>query len=406
VENSSYIEFDPPRAGLLLIQLVNGLVSGKRRVAGRPCDGVPDRKTTSEPQVRAKLRITGHKPDSSRKRVRIMNPNRIHKLAAVATSLLATALATGLYAQRTGTAPPSAAPRTPTAAKAFPAPSGKVVLKVGTQQVTVDDLNIVLRSLNPQDQKKVESQGRRPLAEQYALTLLLAQQGAQDHLDNTPDFRRQEAWTRAQRLAQAEYEKMAQTIKINPEEVGQYYSQHSKDFEQIEVRQVGIRKKPENAKPDAPGLTASDAEARAGTIRKALTAGTDIKTVTTEFAVPNVVLIDPGPKKLQHGQLSPDLEKSIFALKDGELSQSVNTPQSIVFIQVLKHVEPDVKEVQPAIEASLRQQKIQAELGDLRKKANVWMDEDYFKLPSAAPGQQGAAPTAPPVATPSPKPNQ
>ena len=365
-----------------------------------------DRKTSYVRRLHAKLWVSGHKADSPRKRVRIMNQNRIHKLAAVAASLLATALATGSYAQRTGTAPTNAAPRTSTAAKTSPTPSGKVVLKVGTQQVTVDDLNVVLRSLSPQDQKKVESQGRRPLAEQYAVTLLLAEQGAHDHLDDTPDFRRQEAWTRAQRLAQAEYEKMAQTIKINPEEVGQYYSQHGKDFEQIEVRQVGIRKKPEGAKPDAPGLTPSDAEARADSIRKVLTAGTDIKKVTTEFAVPNVVFIDPGPKKLQHGQLSPDLEKSIFALKDGELSQSVNTPQSIVFVQVLKHVEPDVKEVQPAIEASLRQQKIQAELGDMRKKGNVWIDEDYFKLPNAAPGQQGAAPTASPAATPSQRPNQ
>ena len=73
---------------------------------------------------------------------------------------------------------------------------------------------------------------------------------------------------------------------------------------------------------------------------------------------------------------------------------------------LLKHVEPDVKEVQPAIEASLRQQKIQAELGDMRKKGNVWIDEDYFKLPNAAPRQQGAAPTASPAVTPSQRPNQ
>jgi hypothetical protein len=285
-------------------------------------------------------------------------------------------------------------------------PSNKVVLKVGNQQVTADDVNFVLRSLNAQDQKAVANQGRRPLGEQYALTLVLAQRGSQDHLDATPEFRRQEAWERAQRLAQAEYEKMAQSIKINPEEVGQYYSQHTKDFEQVEIRQVGIRKKAEGAKTDLPGLPPQEAEAKADAIRKAITSGTDIHKVATEFAVPNVVFIDASSKKLQRGQLSGDLDKTIFALKDGELSQSINTPQSIFFVQVLKHLQPDLKEVRPMIEGTIRQGRLQAQLGDLRKKSGIWMDEDYFKpVPGASPGASPAAnPPNPPEQNPAPKP--
>src|SRR5437870_1762782 len=55
-----------------------------------------------------------------------------------------------------GTASPQAGGNAPSA------PSNKVVLKVGDQQVTADDVNFVLRSLNAQDQKAVANQGRRP----------------------------------------------------------------------------------------------------------------------------------------------------------------------------------------------------------------------------------------------------
>src|SRR6266498_994931 len=153
-----------------------------------------------------------------------MNQHKVLTRAALPVLLAAAALAKGAYPQQPATgagSSPSQSQR-PAQAQQPPdtsaTPPNKVVLKVGDEQVTADDLNFVLRSLNEQDQKALEGQGRRPLGEQYAMTLLLARQAAQDHLDATPSFRRQQAWERAQRLAQAEYEKMAQGIKINPDE--------------------------------------------------------------------------------------------------------------------------------------------------------------------------------------------
>ena len=314
-----------------------------------------------------------------------MNQKKALTLLVPAAMLcLLLSLASRMPAQQSAPGASTPSPKPQLTEKAASTSAGKVVLKVGNQQVTADDVNFVLRSLNAQDQKTVESQGRRPLGEQYAMTLLLAQQGSHDHLDATPEFKRQEAWERTQRLAQAEYEKIAQSIKLSPEEVGQYYSQHTKDFEQVEVRQVGVRKKAEGAKADVPGLPPQEAEAKADAIRKAISSGTDIQKVSTEFAVPNVVFIDPGPKKIQRGQLSSDLDKAIFSLKDGEVSQSINTPQSIFFVQVLKHVQPDLNEIRPMIEGTVRQQKLQAQLGELKRKSGIWMDEDYFKPAPAA----------------------
>ena len=277
-------------------------------------------------------------------------------------------------------------------------PSDKVVIKVGDTQVTAADFDFLLHTLNTQDQKNVATQGRQPLAEQYILTLLLEQQGLRDHLDSTQEFRRQEAIERAQRLAQAEYEKMARDIQVAPQEITQYYAAHTAELEQVAVRQVGIRKKAAGGKPDAPGLSPEEAKARAEQIRKALAAGTDPKQVAKDFAVPSVVFVDTQERNIQHGQLPGDWDQTLFKLKDGEISENLDTPQSIAFLQVVRHIHPELKDVQQTVEQEVRQEKLKAKIAELKNGTTVWTDQDYFKTPE----KPVTGPAAPPPLTPKP----
>jgi peptidyl-prolyl cis-trans isomerase C len=311
------------------------------------------------------------------------------------------------YAQQATPAGPAKTPAPSGAAKSngAPDPAGtasappdKVVIKVGDQQVTVADFDFLLHSLNAQDQKTIATQGRQPLVDQYVLTLMLEQQAVRDRLDVTPEFRRQEALERAQRLAQAEYAKIAQDVQVTPQEISQYYQAHPDDFEQLAVRQIGIRKKAEGA--TAPGLSAEEAKTRAEAIRKALAAGTDPQKVAKDFAVPNVVFVDPQERNIQRGKLSPELEQAWFKLKDGEVSEPLDTPQSLGFVQVVRHVHMELKDASPQVESVLRQQKLQARIAELKKATAVWSDQDYFKAPPAQ--KPAAGPAAPPASSPQP----
>jgi hypothetical protein len=64
------------------------------------------------------------------------------------------------------------------------------------------------------------------------------------------------------------------------------------------------------------------------------------------------------------------------------------------------HKTAQQKDVAADIENRIRQQKLDDQLADLRKKTDVWLDEDYFKGPAAAP----PAPTQPPAPPAAPKP--
>jgi len=84
------------------------------------------------------------------------------------------------------------------------------------------------------------------------------------------------------------------------------------------------------------------------------------------------------------------LAKATFDVKDAGVSELVETSQAFMVVKVFGHQYPELKEVATEIETKLRQQKLDAEIDELRKKAGVWMDKDYFKAkplttpPSAA----------------------
>ena len=270
----------------------------------------------------------------------------------------------------------------------------KVVMTVGTVKVTKAEMDFLVQNLNPQLRQAVATQGRGVLGQEYSLMLLLSQKAVNDHLDASADLQREIALQRHQTLAQAEYKNMESQLKINPDEVSTYYAAHKSDFEQASIREFVVRKKPENAKPDDPGLSSQEASARLDSIHKAIAAGTDIAQVAKQFNVPNVVVIEPEPRTVRRGQLLPALDKAAFELKDNQFSDPVDTPQALVELQVLAHQQAELKDVSSEIENSLRQQKIQAAMNDLKAKANIWMDPDYFKSPSASQASSpGSGPT-------------
>lgn len=267
----------------------------------------------------------------------------------------------------------------------------KVVMKVGTQNFTQADMEFLISSLSPQLQKAVAVQGKKPLGEQYAVMAALCQQAEKDRLDASNSIREQLALQRLQALAQAEYQKMSGDIKVSPDEINQYYTGHPTEFEEAQVREVVIRKKAEGTKDDAPGLSTADAHSRADEIRKALTAGTDPKKVAEQFAVENSVQIDAEPRVVKRGELIASLDQAAFSLKEGALSDPFENAQALAFLQVVGHKRQELKDVSENIGNTLHDQKLQDAVESLKKKTNIWMDEQYFKVPAEAaqPATQG-----------------
>ncbi len=318
-----------------------------------------------------------------------MHSYRVEYRSNLFSMLLGIFLATGAFAQQPS--PPTAPQGTPpaSAATATQAPATTpetVIIKSGEQKVTLADFDALLALVGPQAQRANTGPARRQLAEQYGVMLTLAQQAEKDKLESSPTFQRQMAFARLQALARLEFETLQSQAKVTPEEVSQYYSAHTSDFEEVMLRQVVIRKRPEGAKEGSPGLPAADARTLAESFRKEAQGGKDWKDLAKDSKNPTDVRVDSEARSFRHGQLPAEWEKAAFQLKEGEISSPLENPQVIVMFQSAGSRKPELKEVSAQIESNLKQQKTESALDALKEKYGLWLDDKYF----------GASPTPPP----------
>jgi hypothetical protein len=298
------------------------------------------------------------------------------------------------YAQESGRAsvtPSEPAISTP-AKKASPG-TDRVIIKVGDAQVTKADFESRIHDLEPQgeteqDDVKKKDKDRRKLGDDYASVVMLSQQAVVNHLDATPEVNRQLAVARMQVLSDAEFASLMGQAKPTTEEISKYYSAHLSDYDQVQIRRLFIWKQRENSK-NAPVLSSQAARASADRIRQAYAAGTSEKKLAADLTKSGEGMLDPEPLTFPRGELSPQMEKAAFALKEGEWSEVQDTPASLLVIQLVKRGRQPLGEVSAAIETELQGKKMEALLDDLKKKTGIWMDEQYFGTAVApVPGAQ------------------
>ncbi len=314
---------------------------------------------------------------------------------AVMTSALVAGMAICASGQEKPAAPSPAAAAP--AAKSAADAGSKVVLRVGKDEITEASMKSLISGLSPQSQESISKEGPRAVGEQLAVMLVLDQQAEKDNLDSNPEIRERLELEKRQLLARAEYQKLANEVKVTPDEISQYFDAHKDIFDEVKICEVVVRKKGADAKAGDPGLPPAQALAKVNAIRAALTSGADITKVKKEFSVPNVVVIDADPRVVRHGQLLPELDKEAFSLKDGQVSKPYQAPEAVVMFQVVSHEPATLKGATSQIETDLRRTKLNDEINGMKKSANVWMDEDYFKAPPAPeePAAKEAAPEKP-----------
>jgi parvulin-like peptidyl-prolyl isomerase len=280
-------------------------------------------------------------------------------------------------------------PSTPTK-KASPG-TGRVILKVGDAQVTQAEFESRISDIEPQDDAEKEGlpdKDRRKLGDDYSSVLMLSQQAVASHLDSSPEVSRQLAVARMQVLSDAEFASLMRQADPTTEEIDKYYSAHLSDYDQVQIRRLFIWKRRDNSK-DAPVLSAEAARARADRIRQEYTAGASEKKLAEDLRKSGDGMLDVAPLTFPRGELSPHMEKVAFALKEGQWSEVEDTPAALLLIQLVKRDRRQLGEVSSLIEKQLQGQKMQALLDDLKKKAGIWMDEQYFGTAVApVPGAQ------------------
>jgi parvulin-like peptidyl-prolyl cis-trans isomerase-like protein len=273
----------------------------------------------------------------------------------------------------------SKSPTFATAKKIQPS-ADRVIIKVGGVQVTEAEFESTIGDIEPQrDPDKAEAPGknRRRLGDDYASVLMLSQQAVADHLDSSPEVRRQLEVARLQILSDAQFATLMSQTKASPEEISRYYDAHLSDFDRVQLRRLFIWKVGGGSK-NTRGLPSEDAKARAAAILQASSSDGDPIKLAQVFQDSDLGIFDAQPLTFVRGQLPAKLDKVAFAIKPGQWAEAEDTPDHLILVYLLARDRQPLPEVASLVEKLVQGDKMQAKLDELKKKADIWMDELYF----------------------------
>ena len=205
-------------------------------------------------------------------------------------------------------------PETKDAPKADPE---KVLAKVADREIREKDIDQVIRMMGPQGAMMYDNpQGRRAVLDELVSMHLFALKGAEEKLDQTPEFKTAVETFRNQSLARAAIDASLKDVTVSDEEAKKFYDEHPDQFtqpERVHVRHVLI----------SDDVTSADAIAK---IQADLKAGVSFDEVAKSRSLCPSAAQGGDLGEVSKGQMVPEFEAAAFALKNpGDFSEPVKT---------------------------------------------------------------------------------
>ena len=203
-------------------------------------------------------------------------------------------------------------------------------------------------------------------------------------LDRDPKVSAMVAADRTGILASAAAQKLVG--KPTDEAVRNFYSGHRDAFESIELSHIVVAYQG-GIVPPRPGNVAPperEAAQKAQEIAKQIHAGADFARLALQVS-DDVATAERGGAigMVAHGQLPPELEQRVFAMKEGEISGPIPSRFGVHIFRAGRRLTQPIDQVRPAITAQVQRQNTLDRIESLRKTAKVDFDPKFF--PEAQP---------------------
>jgi parvulin-like peptidyl-prolyl isomerase len=260
------------------------------------------------------------------------------------------------------------------------------VLTVGQEKITKSQFetlyNDVTKSMQPEQRARMQGpEGRRQLAEQLAELKAMAQEARVRKIDQEPEVKSQISMRVDQLLATTFYQQLGNNVIVDDAAVKAYYEAHKGEYEQVTARHILIRFKdsPAPLREGQKDRTDEEALAKAKEVRAALVAGGDFAEIAKKDSDDTGSGVNGGTLgAFGHGSMVKPFEDAAFALKINEVSEPIKTQFGYHIIQVQEHTNKSLDDARPEIENKIRPELAQKAVDDIRSKANIVFDKDYF----------------------------
>jgi peptidyl-prolyl cis-trans isomerase C len=263
---------------------------------------------------------------------------------------------------------------------AAPAPSDPIIISADSVTVRQSEFEAALKGLPAQYQQQFSTgPGRKRFAEDYLRMKLLAAGGIKAGLDKTPAVTDQLQLMKDNLIANAQVEALEKAIAVTDAELRQAYESRKADYESVTASHIMVAPKGSPAAPENRQMTDAEAQTKAEDIRKRIAGGADFAQVAKTESD------DKGSGErggelgpIKAGQMVPEFERAVFALKKGEISAVVKSEFGYHVIKVTERETTPFESVRAELDQDLRESKMKDLITAMVISAKATFNDSYF----------------------------
>jgi parvulin-like peptidyl-prolyl isomerase len=273
------------------------------------------------------------------------------------------------------------------------------VIIVGDQKMTAAQVDKFLQALPPNYRAFYGSAGKYLLPQFLVRTKVLAAEAVKQKLDQQPDVVQALAVARETILADAARAYIERGITISDAELQDLYNKDKSLSQEVRISHILIRtaEAPGTATdPSHPALPELGARPKLEDIRKKILAGADFAQMAKQYSEDTTTAASGGDMGyIKRDQVVPPIVDAAYSLQPGQVSDLILTPFGLEIIKVVeKHVKT-LAEAKPAVQAQLRQTKVNEATRKLAEQDHVFYDKQYFSGQPAKPASPASSASTP-----------
>lgn len=258
-------------------------------------------------------------------------------------------------------------------AGAAPAADSDILAKVGNKNITRADIEALISFYPPNQQAiiRMDPKNEEALLNNYVTIMAVAETARRQGFDKEKNMRKQIQILSDEHLAKGYVQKnVIAKVKVTDKDVEEYYKNHPKEFEKpetVKVRHILLGFKGEMTDDQKKEL-----RKQAEDVLKKAKGGDDFAKLATEYSD------DPGSKTkggelgyFPRGNMVPEFENAAFNLKQGEISDVIETPYGY---HIIKAEDKKAAEM-PAFDSIKDQVRVKATQAAEQKRVNDFIEK-------------------------------
>jgi parvulin-like peptidyl-prolyl isomerase len=264
--------------------------------------------------------------------------------------------------------------------------------------MTASDVQRMIDAMPPEYKAYYGGPGKAMLPQYIVQAKILAAEAAKHDVTERPEVREAIKIATESILANAERQRIGESIAVSDQQLQDLYERRKADFEEVRARHILLRTDKSilspPAAPSRPALPEGEARKKLEDLRKQILAGGDFADLARNYSEDLSTAGAGGDMGYLSPQKTlPPILEAAKALAPGQVSGIIFTPYGLEIIKVEEKHLKTLAEVKPELLAQIRKEKAQEVIQKLASQYHVDVDTQYFapqKKASSSPASSSA----------------